>query len=185
MRNFTHGKISWALVLFLGGLLFSPSAFAMNHQSTNVGKPMEGAMPEMGRGMIMVGHQVRSGVEAMTHLLPLGDKSDSSATHHLMVKFTDVNTHKTLIEGDVRVRVIAPDDPAATTHGEPRITQYVVTLPLDIPEGEAGTRPAPMKMKGHFGTDVTLDQPGIWHLEIVAELADGQVRTYDAHYQVK
>lgn len=184
MRNLKHRKVYWMLALVLSGMLFSGSAFAMEHRS-NGGNTMKGPMPEMGDGMIMLGEQVRSGVSAMTHLLPPDGKSDSGATHHLMVKFTDITSQKTLTKGDVKVTVVAPDAPAAKAHGKPRIIQYVVQMPLDIPEGEAGNRPDPMRMKGHFGTDVTLDQPGVWHLEITAGLADGQVRQYDAYYQVK
>lgn len=184
MKNLKQRKIYWTLALVLSGMLFSGSAFAMEHGS-NGGKTLKGPMPEMGDSMIMLGEQVRSGVSAMTHLLALDGKSGSSATHHLMVKFTDIASQKTLTKGDVKVTVVAPDAPAAKAHGEPRIIQYVVQMPLDIPEGEAGNLSDPMRMKGHFGTDVTLDQPGVWHFEIVADLPDGQIRQYDAHYRVK
>jgi hypothetical protein len=166
-------------------MLFSTPVLAMEHGSGG-GRPMEGGMPEMGRGMIMLGQDAEDGVRAMFHLLPLKDGGKSGETHHLMVKLTDISSRHTITSGDVTVKVIAPEENAGHSGKKPRITQYVVPIELDLPEGEPGTPPGKMEgMTGHFGTDVTLDSPGVWHFEIDTKLADGVVRTYDAHYKVK
>jgi len=184
MTHVKTGSFGWALALLLGGLLISSPVTAMEHGSA--GKTLEGPMPEMGRGQIMIGQAVEMGVRAMFHLLPLEPGSESGATHHLMVKLTDTASRKTITSGEVRVKVIASGDNAAHAGKKPRITQYVVPIELDLPEGEQGTPPGKMGgMSGHFGTDVTLDSPGIWHFETVTRLADGIERTFDAHYRVK
>jgi hypothetical protein len=185
MKNQKHGKIGWAMALILGGILLSMPVLAMEHGSGG-DKPMKGPMPEMETGQIMIGQEVEQGVRAMFHLLPLETGSATGATHHLMVKLTDLASRKTISSGDVTVKVIAPEENAAHSGKKPRITQYVVPVELDIPVGEAGTPPGKMGgMSGHFGTDVTLDSAGIWHFEIVTRLADGMERTFDAHYKVK
>jgi hypothetical protein len=185
LENFKRGKIGWALALVLGGMLFSIPVLAMEHGSGG-DKPMKGPMPEMKTGQIMIGQEVEQGVRAMFHLLPLKSGDASGATHHLMVKLTDLSSRKTISSGEVTVKVIAPEENAGHSGKEPRITQYVVPVELDLPEGEPGTPPGKMGgMSGHFGTNVTLDSPGVWHFEIDTRLADDVVRTYDAHYKVK
>lgn len=184
MKYVNTGRFGWALALLLGGLLISSPVAAVEHDSG--GKTLEGPMPEMGRGQIMLGQKVEQGVRAMFHLLPLKDGNKSGATHHLMVKLTDLSSRKTIIAGDVTVKVISPEENTGHSGKQPRITQYVVPVELDLPEGEPGTPPGKMGgMSGHFGADVTLDNPGIWHFETVTRLADGVERTFDAHYKVK
>lgn len=185
MTNLKNGKIFWTLALVLSGMLFSGPVLAMEH-GADAGKPLKGPMQEMEAGQIMLGQEVENGVKAMFHLLPLDAGQTAGATHHLMVKLTDVSHRKTITGGDVTVKVIAPEEKAEHSGKTPRITQYVVPVDLGIPAGEPGTPPGRMEgMSGHFGTDVTLDSPGIWHFEVVTRLADGIERTFDAHYKVK
>lgn len=185
MRVFKHGKTGWALGLALGGLIVSTPALAMDHHHIGDGQQMQGGMPEMGYGEIMTGEQVRNGVSAMIHLTPIAAPDGSGATHHLMVKFTDISSWKTIVDGNVTVKVIAPGANKGIADKKPRITQYVVRILPDIPEGEDGTPRNEMGMRGHFGADVTLDQEGAWLLEIDARLPDGQQRQYNANYLVK
>ncbi|APG27178.1 hypothetical protein A7E78_04615 [Syntrophotalea acetylenivorans] len=185
MRNLKRGKTSWALGLALGGLLVSTPVLAMDNHHIGGGQPMQGGMPEMATSSIMIGEQARNGVSAMIHLLPIESQGDSGATHHLMVKFTDISSQKSIVDGNVTVKVISPEVEKGKSDKQPRITQYVVQEPLDIPEGEEGTPHNEMELSDHFGTDVTLDQAGAWHFAISARLQDGQVRQYDAHYLSK
>lgn len=50
--------------------------------------------------------------------------------------------------------MVSPEEVVTKGHEKkPRMIPYVVQMPLpDLPEGEADTRPEPMKAKGHFGT---------------------------------
>ncbi len=185
LKNLKNGKINWALALVMGGLLFSVPVLAMDNHHTGSGQKMQGGMAEMGTSPIMVGQQVRDGVLAMIHLLPIDSTDGTGATHHLMVKFTKLSSQKTITSGNVTVKVIDFEEGEGKLDKQPRITQYVVQVPLDIPEGEAGTPNNRMEMSEHFGTDVTLNKTGVWHFEIDARLADGQVRQYEADYRNK
>jgi hypothetical protein len=185
MANSNSGKFVWALALLLGGILISSPVIAME-QGSGGNKTMKGPMPEMGNGQIMLGQDVEQGVRAIFQLVPLEPGSKSDATHYLMVKLTDLSSRKTITTGDVTVRVISPEEKTAHSEKTTHITQYVVPIQLDLPEGEQGTPPGKMGgMSGHFGTDVDLDSAGIWHFVVVAKLADGVERTFDAHYKVK
>lgn len=185
MRIFKHGKTNWALGLVLGGLVVSAPALAMDNHHIGDGQQLQGGMPEMGRSEIMIGEQVRNGVSAMIHLTPIAASDGSGVTHHLMVKFTDISSQKTIVDGNVTVKIVGPEVEKGKVDIKPRITQYVVEKLLDIPEGEDGTPRDEMGISGHFGTDVTLDQAGAWHFAIKASLPDGQLRQYDAHYLSK
>jgi hypothetical protein len=184
MNNLKNGKIGWALALVLGGMLLSIPVLAME-QGSGGDKPMEGGMPEMVSGQIMLGKEVKDGVRAMIHLSPVTTRDASGATHHLMVKLTDSLSRKTITDGDVTVKVISPEEKTGHSGKTYRITQYVVPVKVDVPKGKVGAPREKMGMSGHFGTNVTLDSAGIWHFEIVTKLADDVERTFDAHYQVK
>ncbi len=166
-----HSKISLAMALIAGTALFATSLMAMEHHS---GHDMSSAMDhgkmqqmkDMDHGMgemIMLGEEVQEGVKAMVHLMTIDSKvmpADHPATHHLMVMFTDAETGQAIDGGTVAVKIGSPDGKEA-----------------------APTRL--MGMQGHFGADVTLDQPGIWHFRIATKLADGKVRKYHGHHVVK
>jgi hypothetical protein len=112
---------------------------------------------------IMLGEEVQEGVKAMVHLMPIDPKimpADHPATHHLMVMLTDAETGQAIDSGTVAVKIGSPDGKEAA--------------PIRL-----------MGMQGHFGADVTLDQPDIWHFRIATKLADGKVRKYHGHYVMK
>ncbi len=166
-----HAKASWAAGLIVGGALFAMPALGMNSHDGHdlAGKMDQGSMQQMEgmehgqKGMIMLGEEVQDGVKAMFHLMtsdpevmPAGHK----ATHHLMVMLNDAKTGKVIDGGTVAVKITSPDEKESK--------------PLRL-----------MGMQGHFGTDVTLDQPGIWHFRVATKLADGKVRQYHSHYVVQ
>ena len=152
-------RFGLAAVLFAGAaFLVTTPVFGMNCHDHG-GHSMEHGQS----GMIMLGEEDQEGIKAMFHLMPV-DRSalpaDSRMTHHLMVMLNDSRTGKTIEAGVVAVKVTSPD----------------------------GKESAPVKlvgMQGHFGADVTLDQPGIWHFRVAAKPGDDKVRQYHTHYVVK
>jgi hypothetical protein len=105
-------------------------------------------------------------MEGMEHgqggMIMLGEEEQNGvkAMFHLMVMFHDAGTGKTIGSGTVAVKIESPD----------------------------GKEAAPVKlmgMQGHFGADVNLDKPGIWHFRIATKLADGKVRQFHSHHVVK
>jgi hypothetical protein len=174
-----HSKISWAMALIAGVALFATSSLAMeNHAGHDMSAAMDhGKMQQMndmdhgkvegmahGQGeMIILGEEVQEGVKAMVHLMPIDPKvmpADHPSTHHLMVMFNDVQTGQAIGSGTVAVKIGSPD-------------------------GKEAAPARLMGMQGHFGADVTLDQPGIWHFRIATKLADGKVRKYHGHHVMK
>lgn len=161
-----HGKISWAALFIVSGILLATSSVAMDkHEGHN----MDGGMAQMqdmqhGQGgMVMLGEQEIDGVNAMFHLMPIDPKvlpSGHMATHHLMVMFNDVKTGNSLDSGTVAVKVGTPD-------------------------GQEAAAVEMIGMQGHFGVDVNLDKPGIWHFRIATKLTDGKVRQYHSHHVQK
>jgi hypothetical protein len=171
-----HGKISWTAALIVGGAFLATSApamenhaghdmsGAMNHGDMNHGdmQQMEGMEHGQG-GMIVLGEEVQNGVKAMFHLMTIDPKvmpAGNKITHHLMVMFNDTATGKTIGSGTVAVKV-------------------------ESPEGKEAAPVKLMGMQGHFGADVNLDKPGIWHFRIATKLADGKVRQFHSHHVVK
>jgi len=156
--------------LIAGGALFAivTPGFAVDGGHDMAGMNHHGMaqtqdMPHCQGGMIMLGEQKIDGAKAMFHLMPIDSKvlpTGNTATHHLMVMFNDAKTGKSFDSGTVAVKVGTP----------------------------AGKEGAPLKMmgmQGHFGLDVNLDHPGMWHFRIATKLADGKVRQYHSHYVVK
>ncbi len=163
-------KMNWAAALIAGVALLSAPVFAMeNHADHDMAGMNDNSKqkPEgMGHdqsGMIMLGEEVQNGVKAMFHLMPIDSKdmpTGNESTHHLMVILADVETGKLVEGGTVAVKITSP----------------------------AEKESAPLRltgMQGHFGADVTLDQPGIWHFRFATKLADGKVRHYHSHHVVK
>jgi hypothetical protein len=140
-----------------------------NHAGHNMAGMDHGEMQQMegmeqGQGgMIMLGEEEQDGVKAMFHLMTVDPKvkpAGHKATHHLMVMFNDAGTGKTIGSGTVAVKIESPDEKESK--------------PVRL-----------MGMQGHFGADVTLDQPGIWHFRVATKLADGKVRQFHSHHVVK
>ena len=100
-------------------------------------KTMQEAMKEMGMAM------------------PKGVKE----THHISVSFTDVKTGKPITEGEVKVKVQAPDKSEQT-------------------RDMAG-------MHGHFGADFELAKKGKYGVMCRSKLPDGKIRSSKFWYEVK
>jgi hypothetical protein len=80
-------------------------------------------------------------------------------THHLMVEFKDAKSGKALSEGDVTIKVQAPDKSEQTK---------------DL-----------MGMEGHFGADFDLSKKGKYGVMSKFQLKDGKVRSSKFWYTVK
>lgn len=110
--------------------------------------------------MMMLGADVQHGVEAMAHLKDVTSamaKVGMETTHHLMLMFHEVTGRKALDQGSVAVKITMPD----------------------------GTQGKPLKligMQGHFGADVTLNQPGTYLFTVGTRLDDGTKRVFTFNY---
>lgn len=80
-------------------------------------------------------------------------------THHVSVSFNDMKTGKAITEGEVRVKVQAPDKGEQTK---------------DMPG-----------MHGHFGADFELAKKGKYGVMCRFKLPDGKVRSSKFWYEVK
>lgn len=100
-------------------------------------KTMKVAMKEMGMEM------------------PAGVKE----THHISVSFNDMKTGKAVTDGEVKVKVQAPDKTEQTR---------------DLPA-----------MHGHFGADFDLAKKGKYGVMCRFKLPDGKVRSAKFWYEVK
>ncbi|HEY5974182.1 MAG TPA: hypothetical protein VIU41_05520 [Geobacteraceae bacterium] len=94
-------------------------------------------------------------MKAMKMAMPNGVKE----THHISVAFLDVKSGKPLTEGDVTVKVQAPDK-----------SDQVKEL---------------MAMQGHFGGDFIMAKKGKYGVMAKFKLKDGQVRSAKFWYEVK
>ncbi len=144
--------------------LTSPVAsFAMDHESM----PMDHSSMKMEHGDMMsmgkVAHEeVVDGIKATFEVLDIKAKMKEMGmkeTHHIMVVFTDAKSGKKLSEGDVKVKVMAPDKSEQTK---------------DL-----------MGMEGGFGSDFTLAQKGKYGVMCKFQLKDGKVRSAKFWYTVK
>lgn len=80
-------------------------------------------------------------------------------THHLMVEFKDAKSGKALTEGEVKIKVQAPDKSEQTKEL--------------------------MGMEGHFGADYEMAQKGKYGVMAKFKLKDGKVRSAKFWYTVK
>lgn len=100
-------------------------------------KTMKDAMKEMGMEM------------------PKGVKE----THHIAVSFNEMKTGKAITDGEVKIKVQAPDK-----------TEQIKDLPA---------------MHGHFGADFDLAKKGKYGVMCRFKLPDGKVRSAKFWYEVK
>ena len=143
--------------------LSAPAAFAaMDHDSM----PMDHGSMKMEQGghtMGKVAHEeVVDGVKATFSVLDIKAKMKEMGmkeTHHIMVMFTDAKTGKKLGEGDVKIKVMAPDK-----------SEQVKDL---------------MGMEGGFGSDFSLSQKGKYGVMCKFQLKDGKTRSAKFWYTVK
>ena len=94
-------------------------------------------------------------MKAMGMEMPKGVKE----THHISVSFVDAKTGKALTEGEVKVKVQAPDKTEQTK---------------DL-----------MAMQGHFGGDFDMAKKGKYGVMAKFKLKDGKVRSSKFWYEVK
>lgn len=158
-----HTKASWAAALVVGGLFFAMPALGMDgHDMAEMNQDhmqqMQGMNGMQGMQALPADQEVE-GIKAMFHLMPIDPKvlpAGHQATHHLMVMFNDTASGKPVESGTVAVKITDPDQKEAK--------------PVKM-----------MGMQGHFGVDVNLDRPGVWHFRIATKLADGKVRQFHTH----
>jgi hypothetical protein len=154
-------KKSTVLIAALFALAAPVSAFAASHEGHEHGSMDmgHGGMMSMGK----VAHEeVVDGVKATFEVLDIKAKMKEMGmkeTHHIMVVFTDPKSGKKLSEGEVKVKVMAPDKSEQTK---------------DL-----------MGMEGGFGSDFTLGQKGKYGVMCKFQLKDGKVRNAKFWYTVK
>ncbi|HEX9022978.1 MAG TPA: hypothetical protein VF799_03970 [Geobacteraceae bacterium] len=149
---------TFALALPLSAL----AEMDMDHGSM----PMDHGSMKMEHGGHMMGkvahEEVVDGVKATFSVLDIKAKMKEMGmkeTHHIMVTFKDAKSGKTLSEGEVKVKVVAPDK-----------SEQVKGL---------------MGMEGGFGADFTLSAKGKYGVMAKFKLADGKVRSAKFWYTVK
>jgi hypothetical protein len=148
------------LVLILAAATLSLAATAafaaMDHDSM----PMEhGGMMSMGN---LAHEEVVDGVKETFRVIDIQQKMKEmrmKETHHIMVMFTDAKTGKKLSEGEVKIKVIAPDK-----------MEQVKDL---------------MGMEGGFGSDFTMPKKGKYGVMCKSQLKDGKVRSIKFWYTAK
>lgn len=150
------------LVLILAAAALALSApmasFAMDHDMHGDHGSMGGAAHEEVIDGVKATFKVvsmKEHLKAMKMELP----KDLKETHHIMVEFKDAKSGKALTEGDVKVKVQAPDKTEQTK---------------DM-----------MGMQGHFGADFDLSKKGKYGVMSKFKLADGKVRQAKFWYTVK
>ncbi|HFQ82232.1 MAG TPA: hypothetical protein ENK33_12805 [Desulfobacterales bacterium] len=118
---------------------------------------------KMGGKQIMLPMTEVSGVRAMAHIKDIKAamaKMGMTATHHFMVMFTDLKSGEQLTDGMAAVKIT---NPAGKT-----------SRPVML-----------MAMRGIFGSDITMNKPGIYKLSVGTRLNDGQKRVFHFSYTVR
>lgn len=136
--------------------LSAPAAFAASDHGGH-GSHGSNAHEEVVEGVKAV-FTVQTMKDAMKSLglpMPKGVKE----THHIQVGFTDVKSGKALTEGEVAVKVLAPDK-----------TEQTKNLAA---------------MQGHFGADFEMGKKGRYGVMSKFKLKDGKVRQAKFWYTVK
>ena len=153
------------LLTVVAALLFlaAPVAFAAEHDHSGHG------MNYLGNKSAGNAHQeVVDGVKATFNVQPMKEAMKEMGmampkgvkeTHHLSVAFNDMKNGQALTEGEVKVKLQAPDKSEQTK---------------DL----AG-------MHGHFGADFELAKKGRYGIMCRFKLKDGKVRSSKFWYEVK
>lgn len=138
---------------------------AMDHGSM---KMEHGKHGDVAHEEVVDGVKATFKVISMTeHMKAMGMEmpKEVKETHHLMVEFKDAKSGKLLTEGDVKVKVQAPDKSEQTKD-------------LMGMTGMAG-------MAGHFGGDFIMAKKGKYGVMSKFKLKDGKVRSAKFWYEVK
>lgn len=140
------------LVMALVFLMLPLTTMAMQHGGGHSGMAMGGKM-------IMLQDVEVDGVMASGHMLDVKEKMAKhgmSQTHHFMVGFMN-GEGEGISEGQVALKIEAPDGG--------------VSKPIRL-----------MAMSGAFGSDITLDQKGMYKFIVGTKLADGKKRSFAMQY---
>lgn len=148
--------------------LSAPAAsFAMEHGS------MKG-MEHMEHKAGVAHEEVVNGVKATFMIISMKERmkemkmempAGMKETHHLMVTFTDAKSGKNLPDGEVKVKIQAPD----------KTTQ----------EKDLMGMPGMSGMGAGFGADLVMDKKGKYGVMTKFKLKDGKVRNAKFWYTVK
>jgi len=155
--------LMFLMLLIPGYVLAAEHTMPMDHSKMEMDhdtKEMASMSHDMA-GMMMLGSEEEDGVKAMFHLNDVKmemTKAGQPFTHHLMVNFVESKTGKAITSGQVAVKV-------------------------KTPAGVEGDAQMLMGMEGHFGVDLVLDQPGLYHFNIASKLADGKKREFHPHHE--
>ncbi|CAH2030403.1 hypothetical protein [Trichlorobacter ammonificans] len=136
--------------------LAAPAAFAASDHGKHGGHGSS-AHEEVVDGVkaVFTVQTMKEAMKAMGMELPKGVKE----THHIQVGFTDLKSGKALTEGEVAIKVLAPDK-----------TEQTKNLSA---------------MQGHFGGDFVMAKKGRYGVMSKFRLKDGTVRQARFWYQVK
>ncbi len=142
----------------------------MDHGSSHDMKKMDHGSKKMDHGsmkgkdgMIMMDGETVDGVSAMAHLKDVRKamaEAGMEATHHLMIMFEAESDARPIEEGSAAVKITIPGDKELE--------------PLMM-----------MGMVGHFGVDINMAEPGIYHFKVGTKLDDGKKRTFHFHHVVE
>jgi len=163
MQNIMIWLLSGLLLVLTGQPLL-----AMSHEDHALPATREhGGMSHEGMvDMQELGECQRENVHSRAAIKPYGAEAVAkmssmgmAGTHHFMVYFTDL-TGSELTAGLVALRIKGPD----------------------------GEKSAPIKLLGMgkgFGSDIVLDKPGRYGLEVGTKLKDGKKRVFEYFYEVR
>jgi len=151
-------------------MILAAATLAMAAPLTVSAQMDHGAMHGAGHGDMMSGavahEEVINGVKATFEVMDMREQMKGmempkgmTATHHVMVRFTDAASGKKITEGEVKVKTVGPDK------GE-----QLKSL---------------MGMQGHFGADVTMAKPGKYGIMAKFKLKDGRTGSTKFWYTVK
>lgn len=140
-------------------------ANAMEHDHTDHGVAQSAQSDHMMQSGSIAHKEVVDGVRVTFSVIDMrASMKDMHAkgvmeTHHLMLMFTDAKTGRHLNEGEVKIKVVAPDK-----------SEQVKSL-----EG----------MSGHFGADFAMGAKGKYGIISKFRMKDGKVRSSKFWYEVK
>lgn len=112
--------------------------------------------------------EVIDGIKATFHVQPMAEAMKAMGmempkgvkeTHHISVAFVDTKTGKPLTDGEVKVKLLAPDK-----------SEQIKDL---------------MGMHGHFGGDFVLVKKGKYGIMAKFKLKDGKIKTAKFWYDFK
>ncbi len=158
-----------SVIIAAVSIVFSASlaSFAMDNKSM----PMEHGGQMMHKSNI-VHEEVADGVKVAFALINMKEQmkgmempAGMKETHHLMVEFKDAKSGKELTKGEVKVKVIAPDNSEQVKN-------------LMSMGGMAG-------MGAGFGADFDFSKKGKYGVMVKFKLSDGKVRSVKFWYTVK